>query len=232
MGTQPTTQRGWWDLLLTQTPESMRWKADFDAELACIRSYLQGIGGMRECVRLCAEYAMQGGLPRGYFDALNNMHPRALMLLAKYGEEFIPPPFNQPPFGGTEPQRKRCFGNATFYQRMVNRMMREESESLRIDYVEGIAFGGSTEAVLHGWNTLYGSRFAVDWTWYAVSGWTLYWGIPFAEGEYRYLRKLAHPQCDHRPLFRSEHFPTIEEPIIRILERRARKITSTPHPAP
>jgi hypothetical protein len=193
------------------------WKASFDRYFASFVTYLRNAGGINECMRLCAEYAMQGGIPTGAFEALNDVHPRALLLLAKYGYEFQPFVWETPP--PVEPKPGSCFGNADAFQRGCNRGARAKNE-LRYSYVEGVAFGGRTDPVLHAWNCIAGTTMAIDTTWYSVTGWTFYIGIPFAEGQYRMLRKLAHPANDHRPLFRPDCFPRIEEPLTRMLQKR------------
>jgi hypothetical protein len=223
MSLRPSNERARWDLLNTQTPESAEYKAYLDRHYASLLPYLRDMGGLTACMEFCAKDALNGGITPGYFDSLNDVHPRALLLLAKYGVEFKPYLWAKPP--QVEPGEKLCFGNASIYQRFFNLSMRRGKSATRLSYVEGVAFGAHTEAVLHGWNCIADTTMAIDMTWYAVTGWVFYFGIPLAQGQYRMLRKLAHPTSDSRPLFRPDCFARIEEPLTEILEKRRRIAT-------
>lgn len=217
---EPTTERGWWDLLITQTPQSVAQKALFDDDYANIRRYVQSMGGMRDCARFCAEYALQGGLKKGFFDGLNVAHPRALMLIAEYGDEMKPAIWPIPP--AIEPRPRACYANSFGYQWGFNKQSRKIKDGVRLDYVEGIAFGGRTSAVLHAWNSIE-RKIAVDTSWYAVTGWTFYFGISLSQWQYDRLRNLAYPSGSFHLLFKPDVFPRIEEPLTRILKRRKTK---------
>lgn len=213
----PTTQRAWWELLQAQTSESAHWKELFDFNRTAIQAYLLEIGSIKKCARMCAEYAMQGGIPDGYFDGLNHVHPHALLMLSKYGVEYKPFLFEKMPW--EEPKPRACFENSALQQYIFNRMSRKQTIGDRMNYVEGIALGWRTEPVLHAWNTLVGHKqeLAIDWTWYAVSGWTFYLGLPITQHQHARLRKLAYPEGGFHLLLSREVFPRIEDELEKIM---------------
>lgn len=220
LGTEPETERAWWDLLQMQNPESMVWKIQFDRAHSVIGNHLRDIyGGLRNCIAMCSQYAEGGPIPDGYYDALNGIHPRALRLIAQHGVEFCPlPPSHHP---GGEPIPRACYGNAWFQMHLFNQEMRKEGKTSRLTYVEGVALGSRSEPVLHAWNTLgTNGTHAFDWSWYAVTGWTYYIGIPLTEHQHARLRTLAYPDSGFHLLFKTEVFPKIQTQLEAILQRR------------
>lgn len=217
MKPEPSTERGWYNLLATQSVESMGWKAQFDRDYETIRTYVRDAGGLKKCAALCAEYALQGGITKGFFDGLNTVHPRALLLLAKYGVEFRS--YSWDP--GAEPTSGACYGNALVQLIIFNQEMRRKKQEARMQYVEGIAFSARTSAVLHAWNARDDfESTALDWTWYAVAGWSFYLGIPLTQRQHATLRKLAYPKDGFHLLLKEEVFPSIEESLTCMLEKQ------------
>ena len=220
MESKPVIESEWWDLLQTQSMEAVEQKYKFDCTYTLVKNWLEECSGLKECIRLCAEYALQGGIPKGFMDGLNDMHPRALLLLSKYGVEFQPYVWEQkPPWG--EPVPRSCFGNSFKQQYYFNRSSQERAWDARMSYVEGVGCGAPTDAVLHAWNGLHGKNdVAFDYTWYAVTGWAFYFGLHFNEYEYALLRTKAYPDGSFHLLFSHKAFPHIEELATRILQRR------------
>lgn len=213
----PEKERDWWNLLSTQSPMSISWKASLDRKRSTYKEYLATNGGLRECVRQLAIWADEKPIPEGFWDGLNEIHPRALMFLAKYGVEYTPALWEEPP--AVEPIKGGCFGNAYVLQTMWNKKLRTEKSDLRVDYVEGIAFG-RTEPVLHAWNAGQDKARAIDSTWYAAVGWTFYLGLPLRQHSYTRLRKLGYPNGKFHLLLRKDVFERVEEPLARIFSRK------------
>lgn len=212
---RPKTEQAWYKLLETNTKEAVAWKARFDARYHDLKTWLREIGGLQEYVRCCAEYALQGGLPEGFSDGLNSIHPRALMLIAKFGEEYTGLSWKS----GIEPEKGGCFANARMQQFICNR--HSFSTTRRMYYVEGVGFGGRTAPVHHAWNAYTNHATALDWTWHSVASWCLYFGIPLTQGQFRLLRQRAYPggKTFHL-LFSQKVFPPIEEMLTTMLEER------------
>jgi hypothetical protein len=226
METEPTTERGWWDLLAPQTPESMRWKSQFDRDQATIQEYLRNNHGIKNCVGYCGQEVQKGAIPIEFFGGLQEIHPRALLLLAEHGVEFKP--FLWERMDLEEPRPRCCFGNSFFRQYVFNRIAREQKDTLRMSYVEGVALGARSNPVLHAWNAL--GDTAIDWTWYAVTGWSTYLGLPLTERQYQKARRLAYPDGSFHLLLKTDVYPLVEEYLTKIMKRRPKKQTPTTTP--
>ncbi len=228
MEIMPTTERGWWDLLSTQTPESMRWKAEYDRGYAQAQEFLRAKGGIKNCVDQLGKEVLKGHqMPKaGFFEPLRHAHPRALLLLAKYGVEFKPQPWQQkPPF---EPTPHRCYRNAFLYQHHYNNDARYKNNSKRLWYVEGVAV--RSKPVLHAWNAL--DDKAVDSSWYAFTGWSSYFGLRLTEREYKKARRLAgHIGNTHVLLLQESIFPLVENYLTEVLRKRAEQLQKTSPPS-
>ena len=214
---EPRTERGWWDFLLTQTPESAAVKARMDGYYAGAGKLIRDNRSLKNIVGWWGQESHTKPIPKGYFDALNEVHPQALLLLAEYGTEYKPFLWNNLPF--EEPKPRSCFGNSARHQYLYNRVMRKESKESRLAYVEGVSLGSHSVPVLHAWNALVGTDMAIDWTWYAVTGWMFYLGIPLTRRQHMRLRKMAYPKGGFHLLLKKDVFPRIEEPLTKILKR-------------
>lgn len=215
---EPSTEREWWELFSTQTPHSMKWKGHFDRQYRVVLGYMQEKGGLREVVRTVGKHALEGEPLTGYFDGLSGLHPRAFPLLVEYGVEAKPFIWDKLPFA--EPTQRGCYGNSFAYQRIFNRQMRKEGSGTRLTYVEGIALSARSAPVLHAWNSVAAqAHMAIDWTWYAITGWALYLGLPLTQRQYGRLRHLAYPAGPFHLLLARDVFPLIEKPLTHILER-------------
>lgn len=219
MSTEPTTERGWWNLLTAQTPESMRWKSEFDRNHATIQEHLRNNYGIKNCVGYCGQQSLERPIPKGFFDGLNEVHPRALLLLAKYGVEFKP--FIWQKMDLEEPKPRCCFGNSFYRQYVFNRVARKQKDSLRMSYVEGVGVSGRSNPVLHAWNGL--GDMAIDWTWYSVTGWATYLGLPLTERQYQKARRLAYPDGSFHLLLKTDVFPLVEEYLTKVMKQRPKK---------
>jgi hypothetical protein len=211
------TERDWYNLLTEQTPESAKIKAELDHNYSVIDGYIKKAGGMHTYIALCGEHMLQGESAEGFFENLNDMHPRALLLLAKYGHPFrsLSHDFEAEPGPGA------CFANAVIQMRVHNYMQRKQKALGRMLYVEGVAFGGGGRAIHHAWNTSTEvDHMAMDWTWYALAGWSFYFGISLTQRQHAVLRSLAYPNGKLHLLFLRDVFPRIEQALTAMLERR------------
>ena len=219
MRKEPGPQREWWNILSTTTPESARWKGSLDHDHFATKDTIQLNHGIRNVVGWWGQESQDKPIPKGPYDALNVMHPRALLMLAKYGVEFWPFPWKELPF--QEPKRHVCHFNSALYQYGHNRVMKESGRASWLSYVEGVAMGGYSMPVLHAWNALgTNTAMAIDWTWYATTGWMFYLGIPLTQSQFERLRDLAYPSGSFHLILKKEVFPAIEEPLLKILKKR------------
>ncbi|MGE5540785.1 MAG: hypothetical protein ACM3TU_00655 [Bacillota bacterium] len=158
-------------------------------------------------------------LPRGGTDC--ELHPRALKLIARYGQDYKPDLEQARHFHTQElkPHPGQCFTNSWRLMRAMNK------GGMGLVYVEGLAFGYLIEPMLHAWVS-YGldDEMAVDWSQYPGCPWNRYLGIAITEEEHAMLQAIAFPDTPERPLalLDIEHFPLIEEPLAKLLADRER----------
>ncbi len=215
---RPQSQQAWHGLLAVNTKESMAWKGQFDTRYAAIRTWLHEMGGLKQYVTFCAEHVLQGGISEGFSDGVNNIHPRAVVFIAKHGEEYTGVSWDA---DGAEPDKGACFGNARIQQLILNNRARADGLPERMLYVEGVALGAWSNPVHHAWNAL--TKYpdvAFDWTWHSMASWCFYFGIPLSQNQHSSLRKLAYPDGGFHLLFSTKVFPRIEKKLTGILDAR------------
>jgi len=166
--------------------------------------------GLTESVRFLAEH--RDFAPP--YEGLEHVHPRAFPLLAAYGLDYTPmeTPVVMYEERGFQPTQGRCSENACVF--MVAGNSYREVDEPAISYVEGIVIGANIYPMLHAWNGLSTNRVAaIDWTLYATSRWSRYFGVPFTQEEYTHIggRSL---------LFHRNNFERYEAAILELLESR------------
>jgi len=115
--------------------------------------------------------------PTSPFQYIKDFTPEAMRFIVEHGREFTPiVPRTRP---DEEPETGECFRNAWFLA------VRKPDE---VCYVEGLAMGPLAYPMLHAWNTFGpNDHRAIDWTFYATTEWTRYFGIALTVHEYQQL---------------------------------------------
>lgn len=215
------TERDIWNFYCSV--ESVGEKAYLDRVHSILKECLREIS-FREWVLKWAEIARGGeSFPKRTYGYLNQVHPEAFQMIGRYGIEYAPMLWNEPPVWG-EPKPRSCYGNAFELMRSINHANKRLRKPTRLLYVEGIAWGAAVNPMLHAWNAnrMENGQYAFDWTFYATTGWALYLGIPLTEPEYARARKIAYPPDGKRfhLLFKKETFPNVRGYLIDVLEKR------------
>jgi hypothetical protein len=171
-----------------------------------------------------ANHALAGGSFKesSVSNKLEQAHPRALYLLGLYGSDYRPGSWKKykPQNIAVQPQMGRCAYNSHFLRDIRNEARRR---GVRWVHVEGIAMCPRVALpMLHAWNAAgLTSSLAMDWTWYAATEWTRYFGIPLTGQQYEKCRDLAgHSESTYRMLFDKDTFPKVEEYLEKILADR------------
>lgn len=156
------------------------------------------------------------------YEGFRHIHPRAFPILANYGLDYVPAetPAVMYEERAFQPRQGRCSENACVFMAEYNRC--RQADDAALSYVEGILVGSNIYPMLHAWNELPGEkRVALDWTLYASSKWSRYFGVPFTQEEYARIggRSL---------LFHRNNFERYETAILKLLESRPRTNEETP----
>lgn len=163
---------------------------------------------------------------------LGEVHPSAWRYFEMYAVEYRPFAWTQqPPMG--EPKRKKCFLNAMVLAYIHNEVEQEKGHKPRTKVgrtngrhklynVQGIALGPLVPAMLHGWNAWGPSKAKViDWTFYAASKWTRYFGIPLTYEETTEISKIKGPETHLVSVFSKDTFDLkIRLALTRVMHRR------------
>jgi len=174
---------------------------------------------MAPAVTKLAEEAKVGKTFHGNMSGLNMIHPRAWDLILKFGKNQKPSSYlkHDPHLCDLQPMDNCCFDNALKVIR-INRHIADDSKAT---YVEGISFSPTSGTMLHAWVGSGYSRKCADWTLYASTQWTRYFGISFSLEDYERIvctAKTEVPMC--QLLFKRESFPVFENLLWEILEKR------------
>jgi hypothetical protein len=154
------------------------------------------------------------------FQYIQQIHPDAFSILARYGVVYHPRVFRKRP-GFGEPRPAKCYLNALDLVRLDERILRKSrrrSSREPLVYVEGLVMGPLTYPMLHGWVTHgLNGRKAIDWTLYATCKWNSYIGIPFSAAEHKELGALS----GHINIFARDCFNTeVKKKVLQILRNR------------
>ena len=214
---QYKTEREWFEILLTNTPESMKIKWRLDNNHHVIRNHFAETGGLRSCVRQAADAFSVEPQTDEFCERLKEVHPKALHMLAKHGIEYWPFLWQERP--SVEPRLGACYPNAYRHMYANNLVSRERGSDLRMVYVEGI--GVASRMILHAWNALdVHCDMAIDITWYAMTGWYFYLGIPLTEDEFKKAQRLVYGDKEYCQLFSRSAYPKIESYLEDLLSAR------------
>ena len=154
-----------------------------------------------------------------FYSFLKAIHPEAFSVIAAYGVDYVPQPFEENVYHSTlQPKQGECYRNATLLLHSFNT---NEHPSIRsMTYVEGLAFGASANPMLHAWNARLDEAFGIDWTFYAGTSWIRYLGVPFTYEEHSSLTKVVCPGRIVTSFFHRELFAKARPYIMEILEQR------------
>jgi len=150
------------------------------------------------------------------FQHLNQIHPRAWPLLLAHGKDYRPKMIRGRGLRDSQvqPTDRECYLNSAKLMRGVN-----TTTNKSVTYVEGCICGPMIWMQLHAWNGAGFSHHAFDWTFYPVTNWCRYFGVPFSEGEYIKIVRLGQKERPIGLLFDVETFPIYEKEIREVLER-------------
>lgn len=153
-----------------------------------------------------------------FFKRLTQIHPDAIPLLLAHGEDYTPKIFNDVAYREKlQPRWGQCFGNAWLIMDHARHFGKPPQS-----YVEGIVMGAQSFPMLHAWNTRAPSE-AFDWSLYATTGWTRYFGVPLTADEYEFVSHEAYGKRNVFPLFDREYFEKHQGPLEEVLSRRIRQ---------
>ncbi len=155
---------------------------------------------------------------KGYVTKRGGMHPRALRLIIEYGEVYRPGVIDN--IYPRDPRSGQCFANSCALMLGYNK----EHPKGDLVYVEGIVVGAASFIMPHGWNAKgIKGRETMDWTHYAATRWSYYFGIPFTEAEVREIARAAGHPNRMGAIFSSSWFtPEAEMCVRKILAKRRR----------
>lgn len=155
---------------------------------------------------------------KGYVTKNGGIHPRALRLIIKHGIVYRPGVIEN--IYPRDPRSGQCYANSCALMLGYNK---ERPES-NIVYVEGLVVGAASFIMQHGWNAKgIDGRETMDWTHYAATRWSYYFGIPFTEAEVREIARAAGHPDRMGAIFSSSWFtPEAEKCVRKILARRKR----------
>ncbi len=184
--------------------------------------------GHKESLRPLTRFLLDPDIQKRFgenngFKFMKSFHPRALLLLLIYGQDYTPMKWESCPNLPVEPEWGGCFINSFHFMCGVNahRKIKKGVEE-EIVYVEGLADTGYPAPMLHAWNAkgLWGED-AIDWTWYTNSHLHRYFGIPFTDAELREIWSFADPTGKtFSSVFHKKHFERIEWYLHEFLARR------------
>lgn len=212
------TERGWWDLLNGNSQEVVEVKLWLDARREEIQGHVNAHGGLRKyLINLALDSKADRKIPGPIYEDLNQIHPDALSLISAHGIEYRPHIWVAPP--PKEPEANRCYLNALSLMTGYNRVAKWTRNPKRLVHVEGV--GICTKVVQHAWNShSVTSDVAVDSSWYGMSPWCSYIGIPLTESEYWKARHLLHEQGLYLLMFSNFGFPKVRNYLSDVLLER------------
>lgn len=162
--------------------------------------------------------AQSGKRFKSPFMYLDNVHPKAWSIILEHGKHYRPLSLSRekPQEWENQPLSGSCFLNA---MEMVY-MARELNKKSRAVYVEGFSMGSVVYPMLHAWT---GSGFAgkcYDWTFYATTMFTRYFGVPFTYEEYKFMTANADGNdFSCMMLFRRDNFERVEGKMLEVLRK-------------
>jgi hypothetical protein len=147
---------------------------------------------------------------------LNQIHSRAWPLLLEHGKDYRPKMIRGRGLrdSSIQPTDRECYLNSAKLMRDVN-----TATNKSVTYVEGCVCGPKVWMQLHAWNGAGFSHHAFDWTFYPVTNWCRYFGVPFSEEEYIEIVRLGQKERPIGLLFDVETFPIYEKEIQEVLKR-------------
>lgn len=152
------------------------------------------------------------------FSYMRDVHPKAWPIILEHGKHYRPVSLSRekPQEWERQPLAGSCFLNAI---EMVY-MARELNNKSRAVYVEGFSIGPAVYPMLHAW---VGSGFSgkcYDWTFYAITMFTRYFGVPFTYEEYKFMtEKPDGSDFSCMMLFRRDNFKRVEGRMLEVLQK-------------
>ncbi len=187
------------------------------------QSHDTDIKGIFEDLALDAQSGRQFEYPFMY---MKDVHPKAWSIILGHGKHYRPVSLakDNPQEWERQPLSGSCFLNSI---EMVY-MARELNKESRAVYVEGFSIGPVVYPMLHAW---VGSGFAgkcFDWTFYATTMFTRYFGVPFTYEEYKFMTANTYGRdFSCMMLFRKDNFELVEGKMLEVLQKpRTRLIRS------
>ena len=215
-----TSEREYWDHL--RGPENRNRRRKLQRDFKRLHP-----GGHGASIKFIADWLVEN-----YAQALKSesllkyVHdiPReALEFLSAYGQDYEPFYWHSPP--GMEPKFAQCFKNAAFLLHSSNKSATEDERVPQLSYVEGIVSGCIVNPMLHAWNTKeLESTKAFDWSHYAVSQWSRYFGFPLSYQDYQRVSRHLYARNDGTfPMFHKNFFPKTQKILLQIAEEREKQ---------
>jgi hypothetical protein len=181
--------------------------------------------GHRTTIRnIIEEQAGKAATEQGFeylFRYLSDVHPRAWEIILKHGKDYRPISWRrstpQNLDDNLQPIAGVCYRNAIKFIYNVRAL----DPKTRAVYVEGFAMGPLVYPMLHAWNGKGFSGTAADFSFYAVTMLTRYFGIPFTLEEYKHIVGVP-PDSDEITtslLFHRKKFERFEEQILEVLKK-------------
>lgn len=172
---------------------------------------------IRDWVELAYKLTQEEDGLKDPFKHLADVHPDAWDLILKHGQDFRPISWDlmKPWEWEQQPIAGHCFRNATDF--IVDHGLAAEDKA---SYVEGICLGPLVKPILHSWVKHADTNRSLDWTFYSISDFILYYGVAFTCAEYDFINQNAEGGITVRMLFRRDCFPKVAERVLEVLSRR------------
>jgi hypothetical protein len=210
------TEREFWRLLHASTKAAALRRAAADRDLERI------FNGRRESLKDFFEYLYEQfrkGSTRSTASNMEQFHPDAIPLILEHGIDYTPTTFEEWTYREKlQPLSGKCFFNSYFL--MEESWERAIGDDPTLAYVEGVVMGAVVRPMLHAWNAIEGTTVGWDWSHYATTGWSCYFGVPFTYTEHQYIMQTAYDEQDCRSLFDRENFEEHRVPLMEVLARR------------
>lgn len=163
-----------------------------------------------------AESAKAGKELEFPFHICNDVHPRAWDIILQHGKHYTPRSWrdSKPWEWKRQPLSRSCFFNAL---EMIY-IVREQEPKSRATYVEGFCMGPLVHPMLHAWNGVGFAGICCDWSFYASSMFTRYFGVPFTFEEYQHINQNG-KDFSARLMFRRDQFEKVEERVLEVLQK-------------
>jgi hypothetical protein len=160
------------------------------------------------------------------FEYLDDVHPRAWDVISTYGKHYIPMSWKRqkPQEWRRQPRSRYCALNSI----ETIHFARAQEPRSRAVYVEGFVMGPLVNPMLHAWNGIGFTGKCVDWSFYASSPFTRYFGIPFTFEEYKFMTQK--PESNNFTvfvLFRKDNFKRVEEKMLEVLKKSRTRLMRT-----